>query len=102
LIRRVIMNRKKYTVKCDKHGRSAGCVVCQHLFRESGLRYHATRPFRAQAPKVWQAWCERCHPVVQQEGGWTARALAFAGMGIICTPCYREVLSRHQRVPLVA
>ena len=92
----------KYTVTCGTHGVSPGCVACRHLREGAGLRYHAIRPFPAEAPRLWQAWCGECHAVLEQEGGWTDRAKAFIDIAIICTPCYRETMRRHHRVRLAA
>ena len=83
-------------IHCPVHGESDARVVCQHLHDETGLRLYARR-LRPGHP-VLVAWCERCQPVLEQEDGWTERAIAFAGLRGICTPCYEHMAGKHQRV----
>ena len=49
-------------IDCERHGKS-----CRHLCDEQGLSYFAIRPW-PKAPFV-QAWCEKCHAVLEEEGG---------------------------------
>ncbi len=87
---------------CGRHGRShTPRLVCRHLLEETGLLYHAERPFPGE-PLVL-AWCLKCEAVVAGEGDWTERAVEFAGLQPVCTGCYQDrVRTRHTRVPLLA
>lgn len=89
--------KSKPTIRCDRHGRSYSSAVCEHLCHETGLRYLAIK-FPPNHPGVWQAWCEKCHAVLEEEGGWTNRAIDFAGMLYVCTSCYKKTLRRHKRL----
>jgi hypothetical protein len=86
---------------CGRHGTGHPRLVCRHLLEETGLLYHAERPFPGE-PFVL-AWCLKCEAVLEEEGGWTERVLEFAGLQPVCSGCYKNVVRpKHVRVPLLA
>jgi hypothetical protein len=81
-------------ILCGTHGKSDAHVVCQHLLDERGLQYLLIPP-RPDLP-YWQAFCEKCLAVVDEEVGWTDRALSFARHCIICAGCFKKKIRRHE------
>lgn len=84
-----------FTIYCNKHGQSPGCMMCRHLREESGLQYYSQLAFPEVNPSVRMAWCNKCHTVLTRESGWSPEAKTFADMKIVCTPCYDQTLERH-------
>jgi len=92
---------EKPTMRCDSHGFSPYSAICKHLCQETGLRYFAIT-LSPNHPCVGQAWCEKCHAVLEEEGGWTKRLKKFAAIRLVCTPCYETVLRGHKRLERAA
>jgi hypothetical protein len=91
----------KPNIRCGSHGFSPASAICKHLCQETGLGYFAIT-LAPNHPCVGQAWCEKCHAVLEEEGGWTDRSKKFADLRLVCTSCYEKVLSKHARLELVA
>jgi hypothetical protein len=82
----------------DSQGRHPYQFVCRHMMEETGLKYHAIK--WSPSHPFMQAWCEKCHAVLREEGGWTDRAKQFADLQGICADCYEKVVRRHKETPL--
>jgi hypothetical protein len=91
----------KPTIHCEPHGDSPFSAICKHLLNEVGLRYFAVK-LEPDHPCVGQAWCEKCHAVLKEEGGWTDRSKKFAELSLVCTHHTRELLRFHKRQQLIA
>jgi hypothetical protein len=39
----------------------------------------------------FQAWCDECEIVRQQEDGWNETSMKFADIRIVCEKCYFEM-----------
>ena len=89
---------KSPIIHCETHGNLLTCVACKHLRTGSGLRYYAERPDPDIRPDAWEALCERCSDVLNEEEGWTERAEEFAGGKRLCAECYQLTLRRHRRL----
>jgi len=54
-------------VRCDQHGRSEPCYVCEHLLTGKGLGFIAGGDPRQRRP---DAWCARCDSLVANLPSW--------------------------------
>jgi hypothetical protein len=82
--------------KIDSDGHRDGVleyVVCQHLRQEQGLTYYTLPPWPGHP--FTQAWCQKCHAVLEEEDGWSDRAKAFSDLRLVCSACYQVVVSHH-------
>ena len=94
--RRKVREASRPTAHNDQHGEYPDSVVCRHLFEQVGLRYYYFGP--TECCPFPKAWCQECHSVLESEGGWSRRALAYADPRSPCPSCFREVISHHRRV----
>jgi len=81
-------------IHCEKHGVTAGCIICRHLCEAKGLGFWSIKP---DATGPAQAWCEECDGVLDEDRGWTDRGDALADWRLYCTKCYTKTLKRHRR-----
>jgi hypothetical protein len=81
--------------RCVAHGKSDPHVVCQHLYNESGLKYLLLHP-SVESP-FWQAFCQKCIAVLDEEGGWSDRAREFGKLSVICVRCFKKKIRRHSQ-----
>lgn len=79
-------------IHCARHGIEKYCLICQHLCQSNGLAYWA---IQAEPELPAQAWCAACDAVLEQERGWSDRAIAQAGWKHYCALCYEETLESH-------
>lgn len=78
-------------IECAAHGSSQGAFVCQHLTVGSGLGFN--QGFDPDDPDALcpDAWCDACEQCLQAEGEWNDRAMAFAGIKMLCSHCYEKL-----------
>ena len=89
----------KPTIHCGPHGDSPFSAICRHLRDGAGLRYFSLK-FPPDHPADRQAWCEGCHALLEEEGGWNDRSFERSGMSLVCTGCFEAALGRHERIDL--
>lgn len=65
-------------------------LVCNHLIENQYL--HLNFP---ESVDDDQAWCDQCEAILQEEGGWTDRAVKFANLKPCCRCCFAEMRERH-------
>jgi hypothetical protein len=92
--------KNKSSRQHETHDHSPFSIICQHLCLGTRLRYFTVKPLPSR-PGVSHAWCEACHAVLQEEDGWSDRAMRFADLSPVCKTCYEEILERHTRLELV-
>jgi hypothetical protein len=87
-------------IHCYRHGKlSAPSIVCKHLHGpERGFGYYATPNPIPGVRMIF--WCEECHAVLEEEGEWTFRLIAFADPLIACTACCKDFVRNHKRLRL--
>jgi hypothetical protein len=39
----------------------------------------------------FQAWCDECEAVSQNEGGWNDKSMEFTNIKVVCEKCYFEM-----------
>jgi len=79
--------------RCQRHGPSFPTYLCGHLFRGTGLGFHAAEDPGNPRP---DAWCDRCEEVRLREGGWTEGSESFADVGLACGACYDAIEARNR------
>ena len=62
-------------------------IICQHLLMNRYLNLN----FPNDIDEDDQAWCDECEKILQEEGGWTDRALEFADLKPYCKYCFAEM-----------
>lgn len=64
--------------------------VCQHLLLNPYLNLN----FPCDPEKDHQAWCDECEKILEEENGWTKKALEFADIQAYCGYCFAEMRNR--------
>jgi hypothetical protein len=88
--------KAKY-IACDIHGTSRMAFVCQHLITASHRGFHEafeSNPL-IEPEEDYQAWCDECEKVREQEGEWNDTSMAFANIKVVCDQCYFEIKKRN-------
>ena len=67
--------------------------ICQHLNKDEHTGFNeAFEPVTIpDADDGYQAWCDECEKVREQEGEWNDTSMAFAKIKLICDQCYFEI-----------
>jgi hypothetical protein len=86
-------------IHCNNHCASDPCMVCRHLRECRGLRYYATSASCSKGDYIL-AWCHECHAVLEEEGGWSGKAMDSANLRGLCTSCYRGLMRQHTQSDL--
>ena len=88
-------NIKDRYVECSDHEYRRRAFVCKHLnhttkvgFEES---FETFEDMELLEDDDFQAWCDECEIVRQEEGEWTDKAMAFAEIKVVCEKCYFEM-----------
>ena len=89
------MNEDVLWVDCATHGQRQAAFLCQHLFAGERLGFHYGYDPDKPDDVYPDAWCDACEEVLEAEGEWTERAMAVAGVKMVCDICYEELRERH-------
>jgi hypothetical protein len=88
-------NIKDKYVECSDHEYRRIAFVCKHLnhtdrvgFEEA---FETIEDMELSEEDDFQAWCNECEEMRQNEDGWTDTAMAFAEMKVVCERCYFEM-----------
>jgi hypothetical protein len=88
-------NIKDKYVECNEHEYRRRAFVCHHLnkldkvgFEES---FETIENMEFGEDDDFQAWCDECEIVRQQEEGWNETSMKFADIRIVCEKCYFEM-----------
>lgn len=90
-------NWKKHAVTCESHGTSRAAFVCQHLNKDSYTGFHEafeSNPL-IEPDDDYQAWCDECEKMREQEGEWNDVSEGFAKIRLICDQCFFEIKRRN-------
>ena len=82
---------------CESHGASRTAFVCQHLNKNTHTGFHEafeSNPL-IEPDDDYQAWCDECEKMRQQEGEWNDVSEGFAEIRLICDQCFFEIKSRN-------
>jgi hypothetical protein len=89
---------RKHAVTCESHGTSRAAFVCQHLNKDVFTGFHEafeSNPL-IEPDDDYQAWCDECEKIREQEGEWNDVSEGFAKIRLICDQCFFEVKQRNQ------
>lgn len=88
-------NIKDKYVQCNEHEYRRIAFVCKHLNDETRVGFQeAFETFEGMEladEDDFQAWCNECELVRQQEGEWNEKSMEFAQIRIVCEKCYFEM-----------
>lgn len=62
-------------------------LICQHLLMNCHLAFNVPEDIELDS----QAWCNECEKVLQEEKGWTDKAMEFAGFEDYCKICFEDL-----------
>jgi len=79
-------------IECNTHGRARFAFVCQHInlttkvgFEEA---FESAEGMELEEDEDFQAWCDECEVIRQQEDGWNEKSMEFANIKAVCEKCY--------------
>jgi hypothetical protein len=82
-------------VKCNAHEYRRRAFVCQHLNKTTEVgfveAFETFEDMELPDDDDFQAWCDECESVRQEEDGWNDKSMAFAQIKLVCEKCYFEV-----------
>lgn len=88
-------NIKDRFVKCGAHDYRRRAFVCKHLNHTTKVGFEEAfetfEDMELLEDDDFQAWCNQCEIVRQQEGEWNENSMAFADIKIVCEKCYFEM-----------
>lgn len=88
-------NIKDKYVQCGTHEYSRKAFVCQHLNHTTKVGFEEAfetyEDMELSEDDDFQAWCDKCETVRQQEGEWNDKSMAFAQIKFVCDKCYFEM-----------
>ncbi len=86
--------KDKY-VDCEAHEYRRIASVCKHLNHKTKVGFEeAIETFEGMElldNDDFQAWCNECEVVRQNEGGWNDKSMEFANIKVVCEKCYFEM-----------
>lgn len=69
------------------HELNKTAFTCQHLNLTDKLGFNV--PF--DLINDTEAWCDKCEKILQEEGGWTERAIEHAKIRVCCRCCFEVI-----------
>lgn len=82
-------------VLCRTHGEQEATYVCHHIVGSldtgCAVGFHWPQGSTSRRPDAWCTACERVR--VAEGGNWTAAAMAFVEMKVLCGVCYDRAKS---------
>lgn len=85
--------KDKY-IDCAKHDFNRIAFVCQHIIGKEKVGFEEAfethEGMELGEDDDFQAWCNECETIRQQQDGWTDDAMAFADIKVVCEECYFE------------
>ena len=86
--------KDKY-VSCNAHESGRRAFVCKHLNKTAKVGFEESfetyEDMELLDDDDFQAWCDKCESVRQQEGEWNDTSMKFADIKIVCEQCYFEM-----------
>jgi hypothetical protein len=80
---------------CQTHGtQQRYAIVCQHLFESLDSKkvvglYLPHEDIPNNEP--FEAWCDECEIVLDEEKGWNDKSESFADFKLVCEKCYDNI-----------
>ncbi|WBO85840.1 DUF6882 domain-containing protein [Hymenobacter yonginensis] len=88
-------NVKDLYVECGKHEYRRRAFVCSHLMARKKVGFEESfdtyENMELHDEDDYQAWCNECEVVRQQEDGWNEKSMEFADIRVVCEQCYFEM-----------
>jgi len=82
-------------VNCGEHEYRRRAFVCRHLNHETKIGFEEAfetyEDMELEEDDDFQAWCDACEVVRQQEGEWNDTSMSFANIKLVCEQCYFEM-----------
>jgi hypothetical protein len=72
---------------CILHALNKTAIICQHLNLTDRLGFNV--PY--DLDNDLEAWCDKCEKILQEEGGWTERAIEYANLRVCCEFCFEKI-----------
>jgi hypothetical protein len=92
--------KDKY-VQCGDHDYQRLAFVCRHLNHSTKVGFHeafeTSEGMELGEDDDFQAWCDECEIVRQQEGEWNEQSMACAQIRIVCEKCYFDMKALNER-----
>ena len=86
---------KDLYVDCGKHEYRRRAFVCRHLMAREKVGFEESfdtyENMELHDDDDYQAWCNECEIVRQQEDGWNEKSMEFADIRVVCEQCYFEM-----------
>lgn len=86
--------KDKY-VFCSAHESGRRAFVCRHINKTTKVGFEESFETHEEMELLddddFQAWCDKCESVRQQEGEWNDTSMNFADIKIVCEQCYFEM-----------
>lgn len=85
-------------IECDTHQSARVAFICQHLDKDKLTGFHEAFDSDEEADDddEYQAWCNECEKVREQEDEWNEKSMAFAQIKPVCEHCYFEIKEKNQ------
>lgn len=81
-------------IDCEKHDFNRIAFVCQHLIGKGKVGFNEAfethKGMELDEDDDFQAWCNECETIRQQQDEWTDEAMEFADIKVVCEECYFE------------
>lgn len=89
-------NIKSKYVECGQHSTRRAAFVCKHLFDKKDKvgfveAFETVEGMELQDDDDFQAWCDECEKVSEEEGEWNDRLETFTDVQLVCEKCYFEM-----------
>jgi len=86
--------KDKY-IQCSVHEYRRIAFVCKHLNNITKVGFEEAFDTFEDMELIedddFQAWCDECEKVRQNEGEWNDKSMAFADTKVVCEKCYFEM-----------
>lgn len=82
-------------VECGIHGSTSATFICHHLGDGESLGFNVGHDPEQPDDLYPDAWCDLCNDILEEEGEWNDKAVAFADIKLVCSGCYREIRDRN-------
>jgi len=86
--------KEKY-VDCRIHERARRAFVCHHLNKQTKVgfeeAFETAENMELEIDDDFQAWCDECEKVRENEDGWNDASMVLANIRLVCEHCYFDM-----------
>jgi hypothetical protein len=86
----------KSVIECPLHGDQIPAFIRKHLQYGEKIGFHTPDNPPDEDWLFKNAWCDKCHEVLLEEGEWNDRSEGFAEIMTICEGCFKEIRNRNK------